>query len=56
MLLYCYNIKEVAMLTTIRQIGNSKGIIIPASFLAEAGLQSEVEICLDSHSMRALQD
>lgn len=39
------------MLTTIRQIGNSKGIIIPASFLAEAGLQSEVEMCLDSHSI-----
>lgn len=39
------------MRTTIRQIGNSKGVIIPASFLAEAGLQSEVEMYLDSHSI-----
>jgi len=39
------------MRATIRQIGNSKGLIIPASFLAEAGLQNEVEMSLDNHSI-----
>jgi antitoxin MazE len=39
------------MRTAIRQIGNSKGVIIPASFLAEAGLENEVEMSLDSHSI-----
>ena len=39
------------MRAAIRQIGNSKGIIIPASFLAEAGLQNEVEMSLDNHSI-----
>ena len=39
------------MRTAIRQIGNSKGLIIPASFLAEAGLQNEVEMSLDNHSI-----
>jgi len=39
------------MRTTIRQIGNSKGVIIPASFLAEAGLQNEVEMSLETRSI-----
>ncbi|MCK5096761.1 MAG: hypothetical protein KAR45_01595 [Desulfobacteraceae bacterium] len=39
------------MRATIRQIGNSKGVIIPASFLAEAGFKSEVEMSLDKHSI-----
>jgi len=39
------------MRVAIRQIGNSKGLIIPASFLAEAGLQNEVEMSLDNHSI-----
>jgi len=39
------------MRAAIRQIGNSKGLIIPASFLAEAGLQNEVEMSLDNHSI-----
>jgi len=39
------------MRATIRQIGNSKGLIIPASFLSEAGLQNEVEMSLDNHSI-----
>jgi antitoxin MazE len=34
------------MKTTIRNIGNSRGVIIPAAFLSEAGLQNEVEIIL----------
>jgi len=39
------------MRAAIRQIGNSKGVIIPASFLAEAGLQNEVEMSLYNHSI-----
>ena len=39
------------MRAVIRQIGNSKGIIIPASFLTEAGLQNEVVMSLDNHSI-----
>jgi len=39
------------MRIAIRQIGNSKGVIIPASFLAEAGLQNEAEISLLNHSI-----
>jgi len=39
------------MRTTIRQIGNSKGVIIPTSFLAEAGLQNEVEMSLEARSI-----
>ena len=41
----------MVMRVAIRQIGNSKGLIIPASFLAEAGLQNEVEMSLDNHSI-----
>ena len=39
------------MRVAIRQIGNSKGVIIPASFLAETGLQDEVEMSLFNHSI-----
>lgn len=39
------------MRATIRQIGNSKGVIIPASFLAETGLQGEVEMSLVDRSI-----
>jgi antitoxin MazE len=39
------------MRATVRQIGNSKGVIIPASFLVEAGLQNEVEMSLDNRSI-----
>ena len=34
------------MQAVIRKIGNSRGVIIPASFLAEAGLKEQVEITL----------
>ena len=34
------------MVTEIRRIGNSKGIIIPKPMLREAGLEKEAEIAL----------
>lgn len=39
------------MKATIRHIGNSKGVIIPASFLAESGLSHEVEMKLVNDSI-----
>jgi len=39
------------MKATIRQIGNSKGVIIPASFLAQSGLSNEVEMKLVDDSI-----
>ena len=39
------------MRTIIRHIGNSKGVIIPASFLAESDLQDEVEMSLVDRSI-----
>lgn len=39
------------MRTIIRQIGNSKGVIIPASFLAGSGLEGEVEMSLVDRSI-----
>ena len=39
------------MRVAIRQIGNSKGVIIPASFLAETGLQDEAEMSLFNQSI-----
>jgi antitoxin MazE len=34
------------MLTTIRQIGNSKGLLIPAAFLASCQIQDQVDMQL----------
>lgn len=34
------------MLTTMRQIGNSKGVLIPAVFLASCQIQDEVDMQL----------
>jgi len=34
------------MKVTLRNIGNSRGVIIPSSFLEEAGLDKEVEMNL----------
>jgi antitoxin component of MazEF toxin-antitoxin module len=34
------------MKASIRQIGNSRGVIRPSSFLAESGLNDEVEMNL----------
>ncbi len=39
------------MRTTIRKIGNSKGIIIPSSFLTETGLEDSVEMSLVDHTI-----
>lgn len=39
------------MQTHIRQIGNSKGVIIPAAFLAEAGFKDKVEISLKNQQV-----
>ena len=36
------------MLTTIRQIGNSRGVILPAKLLAEAGIGERVDIRIDA--------
>lgn len=35
------------MITTIRRLGNSRGIIIPKPMLKEAGLEKEAEIALE---------
>jgi antitoxin MazE len=35
------------MITQIRRVGNSRGIIIPKPLLKEAGLEKEVEIALE---------
>jgi len=35
------------MVTEIRRIGNSRGIIIPKPMLREAGLEKEAEIALE---------
>ncbi len=34
------------MRVTIRKIGNSRGVIIPAAYLREIGLENEVELTL----------
>lgn len=36
------------MLTTIRKIGNSRGVILPAKLLAEAGIGERVDIRIDA--------
>ena len=35
------------MKTTIRKMGNSRGVIIPKLLLAEVGLEDEVEIVIE---------
>jgi len=35
------------MITTIRRLGNSRGIIIPKPLLEEAGLEKEAEIVIE---------
>lgn len=39
------------MKAAIRPIGNSKGVIIPASFLSETGLEGEVEMTMRDHEI-----
>jgi antitoxin component of MazEF toxin-antitoxin module len=46
MLLQSYNLQEIlqAMKAKIISVGNSKGIIIPATFLKQLSFQEEVEL------------
>jgi hypothetical protein len=39
--------REGTMITTIRRLGNSRGITIPKPMLMEAGLDEEAEITLE---------
>ena len=39
------------MKTTIRQIGNSKGFIVPASILAQTGVTGEVEMLVKDQTI-----
>lgn len=39
------------MRTSIRKIGNSRGILIPSAFLTECGIGDHVDICMDGHSL-----
>ena len=39
------------MRTTIRKLGNSKGIIIPAAFLTSLGIKEIIEIQLKNNSI-----
>jgi antitoxin MazE len=35
------------MRTTLRKIGNSRGVLIPAALLAECGISDEIELRLE---------
>jgi antitoxin MazE len=35
------------MKSSIRKIGNSRGVLIPASFLKACGIEQEIELSLD---------
>jgi len=37
------------MKSTLRKIGNSRGILIPASFLAACAIENEIELRLDGN-------
>lgn len=39
------------MLTTIRRLGKSRGILIPKSLLKQAGLENHVEILADGKKL-----
>lgn len=39
------------MLAPLRNIGNSKGIIIPAAYLKQLGMHSEVELTLEGNAL-----
>jgi antitoxin MazE len=52
----CYNIvltfgEEKIMRTSLRQVGNSRGIIIPAALLAACEMGDEVDIRLEGKSL-----
>jgi len=37
------------MKSTVRKIGNSRGVLIPASFLAACEIENEIELRLDGN-------
>jgi antitoxin MazE len=39
------------MLTTIRRLGNSRGILIPKPLLAQAGLVDQAEILVEGNTL-----
>lgn len=39
------------MLTTIRRLGNSKGILIPKPLLEQAGLEDQAEILVEGNTL-----
>jgi antitoxin MazE len=39
------------MKTTIRKMGNSRGVIIPKPLLAQVGLQDEAEMVVEDHAI-----
>jgi antitoxin MazE len=39
------------MLTKIRRVGNSRGILIPKPMLKQAGLQDEAEILVEGNTL-----
>jgi antitoxin MazE len=39
------------MLTTIRRIGNSRGILIPKPLLNQAGLEDQAEILVEGNTL-----
>jgi antitoxin MazE len=49
----CYNNvqaseRNITMLTTLRKLGNSRGVIIPKPLLAQVGLTDEAEIKVEN--------
>jgi antitoxin MazE len=42
---------RVAMLTTIRRLGNSRGILIPKPLLKQAGLEDQAEILVEGNTL-----
>lgn len=36
------------MRTTLRKVGNSRGVLIPAAMLAESGIRDEIELRLEA--------
>jgi antitoxin MazE len=44
-------IQEGEMRTVLRKVGNSRGVLIPAAFLAEYGVGAEIEMRQDGRSI-----
>jgi antitoxin MazE len=39
------------MKTTLRKVGNSRGVLIPAALLAECGITNAIDLHLEGHSI-----